>query len=167
MVLRHKVAGLIAGVSLVVGGLMATTPAQAAPSVDRAAGTTTQTVRTPATGAEHKAGTLATAPSISPAARNVRYVSGGTYSCDYGYLCARVWDPTRGQYKVFDLYYCDTYSLSYWGSGGDGGGFYNNQTTGTVATFYNSTGGVYHSSTAYGVAPTWFNWDPVWKIKNC
>lgn len=167
MVLRRKVAGLIAGVSLVVGGLLATTPVQAAPSADRAVSTTTQTVRTSAAGTEHKFGVMATSPSISPAAKSIRYVTGSSYSCSYGTLCARVWDPTRGEYKVFDLYSCNTYSLSYWGSGGDGGGFYNNQTTGTVAKFYNSTGGVYYSSTAYDIAPSWFNWDPVWKIKNC
>ncbi|MTE17692.1 hypothetical protein F0L17_00800 [Streptomyces sp. TRM43335] len=164
MALHRKVAGLIAGVSLVVGGLLATTPAHAAPSDDRAVSTTTQAVRTSAAGAEHKLGATATSPSISPAAKRVRYVTNGSYSCPYGTLCARVWDPTRGKYKVFDLYYCNTYSLSYWGSSG---GFYNNQTTGTVAKFYNSTGGVYHSSTAYSVAPSWFNWDPVWKIENC
>ncbi|MCZ7412933.1 MULTISPECIES: hypothetical protein [unclassified Streptomyces] len=153
--------------SLIVGGLMGTTPVQAAPSGDRAASTTTQTVRTSAVGAEHKLEVAATSPSISPAAKRIRYVTDGSYSCSYGTLCLRVWDPTRGKYKVFDLYYCNTYHLSYWGSGGDGGGFYNNQTTGTVATFYNSTGGVYHSSTAYSVAPSWFSWDPVWTVKNC
>lgn len=72
---------------------------------------TTQTVRTAAAGAEHKFGVTATSPSISPAAKSVRYVTDSSYSCFYGTLCARVWDPTRGEYKVLDLYSCNTYYL--------------------------------------------------------
>ena len=167
MQLRRKLAGLVAGATLIVGGLLATTPAQAAAPADRAVSDTAVTAPAAPASAHAKAGVRATSPSISPAAERVRYVSGSTYDCPYERLCARVWDPTRSTYKVFDLYTCHTYSLSYWGGGGDGGGFYNNQTTGTVAKFYNSAGAVVLSSTAYGVAPADWNWDPIWKIKNC
>ncbi|MFI6436292.1 hypothetical protein [Streptomyces sp. NPDC050759] len=158
----RKLAGLVAGAGLVLTMLLGAAPAQAADSAPRAVGSTAQQV-----GAHAEAGVLANSPGISPAAERIRYVDGDTYDCSYGRLCARVWDPTVGRYKVFDLYACRTYSLSYWGGGGDGGGFYNNQTTGTVARFYNQSGGVVHSSTAYSVAPASWTWDPIWKIKNC
>ncbi|GGR19080.1 hypothetical protein [Streptomyces roseolus] len=167
MHVRRKAAGLLAGVVLVAGGLLATAPAQAAAPADRATSDTASTAPAAPAAAQAEAGVLATAPTISPAAERVRYVTDGTYSCPTGRLCARVWDPTQGKYKVFDLYYCNTYSLSYWGSGGDGGGFKNYQTNGTVARFYNSSGGVVHSSTAPDIAPATWSWDPIWKIKNC
>ncbi|MFC9731804.1 hypothetical protein ACFWGM_07700 [Streptomyces roseolus] len=167
MHLRRKAAGLLAGVVLVAGGLLATAPAQAAPPPDRASSDTAATAPAAPAVAEAEVGVPATAPTISPAAERVRYVTDGTYTCPTGRLCARVWDPTQGKYKVFDLYYCNTYSLSYWGGGGDGGGFKNYQTNGTVARFYNSSGGVVHSSTAPDIAPATWSWDPIWKIKNC
>jgi hypothetical protein len=169
MQLRRKMAGLLAGVSLVVGGLLATAPgAQAAAAADRAASDTAVTAPSAPASTQAKVDVRATSPSISPAAERIRYVPDGeSYSCSYGRLCARVWDPTRNTYKVFDLYACHTYSLAHWGGGGDGGGFYNNQTTGTVASFYNSAGTVVYNSTAYDFAPGDWTWDPIWKIKNC
>ena len=122
--------------SLVGGGLLAAAPAQAAAPADRAVSDTALTAPASPANAQAKSGVLARSPGISPAAERVRYVSSGSYDCPYERLCARVWDPTVGQYKVFDLWACHTYSLSYWGGGGDGGGFINNQTTGTVASFY-------------------------------
>lgn len=157
-----KLAGLVAGAGLALVMMLGAAPAQAADSTARTPDSTSQQV-----GVQVNAAVPANAPGISPAAERVRYVDGSTYDCPYGRLCARVWDPTVGRYKVFDLYVCRTYSLSYWSGGGDGGGFYNNQTTGTVAKFYNQSGGVVLNSTAYGVAPSDWNWDPIWKIKNC
>ncbi|MFF7814540.1 hypothetical protein ACFZCF_21875 [Streptomyces sp. NPDC007945] len=167
MQLRRKAAALIAGMGLVVAGLLATSPAQAAAPADGPAGDRAPAVTVVPADAPAGARVMASAPTISPAAERVRYVSDGTYTCPSGRLCARVWDPTQGSYKVFDLYYCNTYSLSYWGGGGDGGGFKNSQTNGTVARFYNSSGAVAHSSTAPDIAPSWWSWDPIWKIKNC
>jgi hypothetical protein len=156
----RKLAGLVAGAGLAVTMLLCVAPAHAADSAAQPAGSTTQQAS-----AHVNAGALATSPGISPAAERVRYVSSGTYDCPYERLCARVWDPTVGSYKVFDLYACHTYSLSYWN--GTDGGFFNNQTTGTVARFYNQSGGVVYSSTAYGIAPAGWDWGPIWKIKNC
>ncbi|MEV6200066.1 hypothetical protein AB0M64_08845 [Streptomyces sp. NPDC051771] len=167
MQVRRKLVGLVAGVGLVIGGLLATVPAQAAAPADRSPSDTASAVTVVPAAAPAEVGVRASAPTISPAAERVRYVTDGTYSCPSGRLCARVWDPTQGKYKVFDLYRCNTYSLSYWSGGGDGGGFKNSQTDGTVARFYNSSGGVAHSSTAPDIAPSWWNWDPIWKIKNC
>ncbi|MDW4905926.1 hypothetical protein RB628_11425 [Streptomyces sp. ADMS] len=155
----RKLAGLVAGAGLVLTTLLGAAPAQAADSAPQAVSSTEQQVGTHA-----DAGVLANSPGISPAAERIRYVSGDTYSCPTGRLCARVWDPTRSTYKVFDLYYCNTYSLSYWGGLG---GFYNYQTEGTVARFYNSGGTTVHTSTARSTAPSGWNWDPIWKIKNC
>ncbi|MER5213779.1 hypothetical protein ABT063_25200 [Streptomyces sp. NPDC002838] len=155
----RKLAGLVAGAGLVLIMLLGVAPAQAADSAAQAVGSPAQQV-----GAQVNAGVPANSPGISPAAERIRYVDSDTYDCPYGRLCARVWDPNVGRYKVFDLWACHTYSLSYWGGIG---GFYNNQTTGTVARFYNQSGGVVHSSTAYSVAPAPWNWDPIWKIKNC
>ncbi|WP_031015578.1 hypothetical protein [Streptomyces sp. NRRL F-5727] len=77
-----------------------------------------------------------------------------------------MWDPARGTYKVFDPYDCTTCSLSSWGDGGEGGGFRNHRTAGTVARFSDSAGTVVHPSTAPDVAPSWWGWDPVWTIGN-
>ncbi|MFH9819745.1 hypothetical protein [Streptomyces sp. NPDC017230] len=155
----RKLVGLVAGAGLVLTTLLGAAPVQAADSASPAVGSTEQQV-----GAHAEAGVLANSPGISPAAERVRYVSGNNYSCPTGRLCARVWDPTRNTYKVFDLYYCKTYSLSYWGGRG---GFYNYQTDGTAAKFYNSRGAVVHTSIARSTANSGWNWDPIWKIKNC
>lgn len=156
----RKLAGLVAGAGLVLAMWLGAAPAQAAQAADSASPAVSSTT------AQHvQASALASSPGISPAAERVRYVSGSSYDCPYERLCVRVYDPTVGSYKVFDLYTCHTYSLSYWN--GTDGGFFNNQTTGTVARFYNQSGGVVYSSTAYGIAPAGWDWGPIWKIKNC
>ena len=33
--------------------------------------------------------------------------------------------------------------------------------------YYDSAGGSVLNSTAYDIAPSWWSWDPIWKIKNC
>ncbi|MDO0935744.1 hypothetical protein QQY66_30195 [Streptomyces sp. DG2A-72] len=154
MQMRRKLARLVAGTGLVAGTLLATAPAQAASPAEQTAGVSAQA----------DAGVLVSSPSISPAAEQVRYVTSPTgYTCSYGRLCARVWDPNVSKWKVFDLYACRTYSLSQWNGTG---GYVNNQTTGTTARFYNSSGSVIHSSTALDTDSS-YSWTPVWKIKNC
>ncbi|MFJ9242745.1 hypothetical protein [Streptomyces sp. NPDC101776] len=156
--MTRKLAGLVAGAGLVLTMLLGAAPAHAAQTPDSASPAVSSTAQyTPASA-------LANSPGISPAAERIRYVDTDTYDCPYERLCARVWDPNVGRYKVFDLYTCRTYSLSYWEGAG---GFYNNQTTGTVARFYNGSGVDVHDSTAYSVAPAGWNWSPIWKIKNC
>ncbi|MGW0708294.1 hypothetical protein ACWD4G_20445 [Streptomyces sp. NPDC002643] len=171
MQVHHKVAGLVAGAGLAVGSLLfaapaqADVPAQAAGSAESARGGEQTLTAPPApAGARADVGVLATSPTVSPSAEQIRYVSSGSdYTCSYGRLCTRVWDPVRGAWKVFDLYVCRTYSLSYWNGTG---GYVNNQTTGTKAYFYNSSGTVIKTSTAFN-SSTSYNWTPVWKIKNC
>lgn len=171
MQIRRKLVGLVAGLGLATGTLLAAGPAQADDSAAAAAGSaervgSDQVLTTPPAPASARAdaGLMATTPRISPSAEQVRYVTSNTgYSCSYGRLCTRVWDPTVGKWKIFDLYQCRTYSLSYWNGTG---GYVNNQTTGTTAYFYNSSGGTLKRSTALDTSNS-YNWSPVWKIKNC
>jgi hypothetical protein len=102
-------------------------------------------------------------PTISPSTRVTYVPAGSDYPCNTGELCALAWDSSRSMFAVFHLYNCARYSLSGW----TGQGFYaNQQTSGTVARFYNQAGGTLWTSTA----PSGHrdaNWDPVWSIRNC
>ncbi|MGW4232762.1 hypothetical protein ACWEF9_26355 [Streptomyces sp. NPDC004980] len=105
----------------------------------------------------------AVSPTVSPAA-DFFYTSGPGYTCPTGNLCARVWDPTVGKYKVFKFYNCNTYALSNW----DGTGGYANRQTGSRATakFYGQSGNVL-KSVPVGESVQGYGWSPVWKIRNC
>jgi hypothetical protein len=83
-------------------------------------------------------------------------------TCAYGHLCGAA-DGAGGNGATFDYYYCGYYELP--GLVGDGH-WINNQTSGTVAYFYNSdgsfrwaTGGAYSTGTA--------SWTPVWYVSPC
>ena len=115
------VAGVILGMLIAVG---ANIPAQAAPNA----------LSTPA----GNANVAAVSPGISPAAERIRYVSDPfNYSCPSGRACFAVWDPNRGQYKVFNLYYCGTYYLSNWF---DAGTLRNSQTGRVPVILYGQYG---------------------------
>lgn len=104
-----------------------------------------------------------TSPSISPSVSVQFAAPGGTYSCASGNLCAGVWDPNAGQWKVFKLFSCTTYALSNW----NGSGFYlDNQTGSPLSTFQDQSHNVIFSFFPGGGQQN-FNWDPVWFIKNC
>ena len=121
-------------------------------------------LRAPAapSGASAIAQALATSPRISPAVSTTHVPARGTFTCYYGDLCPAVWDPTTGTFKVFFLYTCARYSVSYWGGSG---GFADNQTPGTRSYFYGSTGGVLKSFLAPSSGSQ--NWDPVYSVRNC
>lgn len=88
---------------------------------------------------------------------------GVTYTCNYGYLCALVWDPTTNNWKIFYFYNCTTYELFYW----NGWGYYlDNQTGSAITTFYD---GAYHpiSSTAPDRVQDSYNWGPVYWVTVC
>lgn len=83
-------------------------------------------------------------------------VSPTAISCSYGHLCIQ-----DGTGKRYDYYYCGYYSFD-----GIGDGYFNNnQTSGTVAKFYNSDGSLRWTSTApqSGTA----SWTPVYYIRPC
>lgn len=149
------VVGVILGMLIVVG---ANVPAQATPDTS-----TTPTWDASVTGPARDASVAAVSPGISPAAFDIRYVGDPfNYSCASGRACFAVWDPTRGLYKVFDLYYCGTYHLSYWY--GDGT-FRNSQTGGAAVYLYDLDGpiGPFPPASGYYVG----NWDPIWRIQPC
>ncbi|MDN3024519.1 hypothetical protein [Streptomyces sp. S.PB5] len=77
-------------------------------------------------------------------------------ACDYGHLCMIV----KG--TKFDFYKCQKWNLTNWT--GDGP-FTNNQTTGTVAKFYNQDGSVRWTSTAYQAGTA--TWDPIYSLRPC
>jgi hypothetical protein len=77
-------------------------------------------------------------------------------NCDYGYLCMTV----RG--TNFRFYECRTWYLSDWTGTGP---YINNQTVGTVASFYGQNGELLWTSTAYDEGTA--NWDPVWSLRPC
>lgn len=106
----------------------------------------------------------AESPAISPAPAWTKHVSNqGDGGCGSGYVCAWVWDPNWGDYKVYGLYVCHTYALSYWENGGM---IRNNQTGGAVTTLYYENYKVF-SSISPGHYEYIAAWDPIWYIKSC
>ncbi|MGH3351012.1 MAG: hypothetical protein ACRDPS_10135 [Nocardioides sp.] len=118
-------------------------------------------------GAAERVGTAAVSPTVSPAAEKTFHRGGGlqNYNCPSSRLCVDVWDPTQDTYKVFQFYKCQTHSLR---------AFYstytpeieNDQTSGTVTRFKNSSGTTIKTSTAKH-GERGINWDPVYYIDVC
>lgn len=79
-------------------------------------------------------------------------------SCQYGHLC--VYNPSDN--TVYDYYKCGTYPTNYLYGAGT---FTNNETTGTVAKFYGSSGNLIFSSRAFQQGN--INLIPVYKIIPC
>lgn len=71
---------------------------------------------------------LTSSPTISPAVPT-SYLEPGqdifTQCATRGHLCAAVWDPFQAKYKLFHMFVCHTYSVSFWNNTGK---WYNNQT---------------------------------------
>ncbi|WP_328528952.1 hypothetical protein OG984_25670 [Nocardioides sp. NBC_00368] len=120
-------------------------------------------------GGDAREGVVAAAvsPSVSPAAEAVVYRATGVreYDCPSGRLCVDVWDPTRGTYKVFQFYRCQTHSLSAFYSTNTPE-FENNQTSGTNTYFERSWGDRYLRSTAKHGERS-ISWDPINFIDVC
>ncbi|MFD0884133.1 hypothetical protein ACFQ08_06160, partial [Streptosporangium algeriense] len=106
---------------------------------------------------------LANPPTVSPSAGYAEYAPGTVITCPSGNLCPEAWNPVTNKWRQFRLYTCARYGLSYW----KGDGFYtNNQTGGVTSYFYGQSGEVLHSFTPdSGVHD--YNWEPVWYIRNC
>ncbi|MEV4757340.1 hypothetical protein AB0J86_19795 [Micromonospora sp. NPDC049559] len=161
---RNLVRGLalVGGVAL-AGVLALAAPASARPN-EQVSGVRVAAMPVAARDVAPGAVAAAITPTITPAAARIRYVTNPAATpCPSGNLCAFVRDPTRpGYYKVFDLYTCALYYLSYW----QNTGYYNNAQTGGVrVTFYGQSGNVLKTFTATGFGTQ--NWDPVWRIRNC
>ncbi|MER7212159.1 hypothetical protein ABT340_34315 [Streptosporangium sp. NPDC000239] len=132
------------------------------PDAPEAAGATGGQARRPAAPPATSA-LLANPPTVSPSAGYAEYDPGTTITCPSGNLCPEAWNPVTNKWRQFRLYTCARYSLSYW----KGEGFYtNNQTGGVTSYFYGQAGEVLHSFTPdSGVHD--YNWEPVWSIRNC
>ncbi|MGW7256410.1 hypothetical protein [Streptomyces sp. NPDC054834] len=109
-------------------------------------------------------GVKAVAPSIAPAAGYSEYVPGSFPApCSNGVLCPAVWNPASGKWRQYHLAACSAYQLFNWQ--GDGG-YFDNQTGNVTSYFYDQQGRVLHSFTP-DRANHFYNWDPVWSIRNC
>lgn len=110
---------------------------------------------------------LAPSPGISPAAEFVTHVGRydfAGYNCPSGRACLAVWDVNTSSWKVFHLYRCGTYRLSYWN---DEGALKNNQTGGYAVLTYGSNGGQLGAYPARGNALQEVDWTPVWTVRPC
>jgi hypothetical protein len=148
---RRTIIGALGAILATLVLAVANAPAQAAPVAQTA----------PAV----ESSVAAVSPGISPAAERIRYIGlFDPYSCDSGRACLAVWDPTRTQFKVFDLFRCGTYSLSFWH---DQGSMRNTQTGGAIVRLYRGDGSLFGEFPPSGAGYYQFNWDPVWKVKPC
>jgi hypothetical protein len=133
---RTIVAGTLAALAL-AGGL-ATSSAAATPSAN--------------------ASVAPASASASPPAGSKQF--GRTY-CLAGHLCLFYLNSAHdGLYASY--YYCERVYLSGWFGSGE---LMNNQTSGTVSTFYGESGNVITTSKAY--QEKGIDWDDVWSIKVC
>lgn len=160
---KRSVLGLVAALAVASAALFVAGPTQAATdSADSKAGHVMVLPAAPH-GVTPKS-TAANSPGISPAADKVVHVAFDDHVvCTSGNFCTAVWDPTTNDWKVFFLFTCRKYYLSYWQ--GDGT-YMNSQTGGAVAIFYGQNGNELKRIPA-GEAHYPYNWDPVWSIRNC
>ncbi|NWF25520.1 hypothetical protein HW130_04455 [Streptomyces sp. PKU-EA00015] len=85
-------------------------------------------------------------------------LEGSVYS---GWFCAYSGETYQGD--ALRWYYCGKRSMP-WGGYGS---WINDQTPGTRATFYNSSGGVHYVTPAPFSYSRSYYWTPVWHIRNC
>ncbi|MGH4032999.1 hypothetical protein ACQB60_29145 [Actinomycetota bacterium Odt1-20B] len=173
---KHKFVGAAAAAGLLTAGLtVGAADAQtlgdrgtgSGTSVGARTGTSTGTtfVLPDTVPAEAESATAAaSAPKVSPSAPYVYVPQGQATTCKKGNFCAAAWDSGKGKWKVYKLYKCHTYSLSHW----KGRGAYYNKQTGSRATakFYGKSGNTLKSIPVGGHKYP-YNWNPVWKIRNC
>jgi hypothetical protein len=170
---KRSVFGLLSlMLAVVVAIFFAGSPAQAATSSSRAASvasrpsTGNQILIAPAAPAGLRSAAVhpdAVAPTTSPSVSTSHAASGTAYTCYSGDLCAVAWDPTTSSWKIFYLYECELYSLSYWS--GDGN-YYDNQSSSAHSYFYGESGNVL-SSFYPQYTNVAYDWTPVYSIRNC
>jgi hypothetical protein len=132
--------------TLIAGGLVAIALAGGLATTSAAATTTPS------------ASTVATVAASGPPAGSKQF--GRTY-CLAGHLCTFHTDSAHtGYYNSY--YYCDRVYLSDWVGSGE---IMNNQSSGTVTTFYNEAGKVVTTSKAY--QEKGIDWDSIWSFQVC
>ncbi|MFD5079918.1 hypothetical protein [Streptomyces sp. NPDC058371] len=160
---RRSILGIIGAVACLSAMFATTATAQAAaPAHSGPAG---QVLTVPATVPGLSAKSAAAEPPTAwPKPNKIVHVpAGGSVTCDSGNLCTAVYDPTKADYVVFYLYYCDTYTLSNWSGSGS---YRNSQTGGATAQFFGQSGNLLKSVPAGGSSSS-YNWSPVYSIRNC
>ncbi|MEU3558370.1 hypothetical protein [Streptomyces fragilis] len=85
-------------------------------------------------------------------------LTGAVYS---GYFCVYSQQTYSGSYYYW--YSCAKRSMPWAGYGS----WINDQTPGTRATFYNSSGGVHYTTPAPYSSNSSYYWTPVWHVRNC
>ncbi|MEU7398366.1 MULTISPECIES: hypothetical protein [Streptomyces] len=161
---RRSTLGVAAAFLWVLASAFAAAPAHATSDTPSESGSRIM-IMPPApreTAAASSRAVAAVSPTVSPAADYVHTTSGNPVECTSGNLCAGVWDPAVGKYKVFFLYQCAQYSLSYWNGVGQA---VNNQ-IGAAAFFYGQNGQVLDVALPEN-RPFTYDWTPVWSIRNC
>ncbi|CAL9279694.1 hypothetical protein [Streptomyces sp. SudanB182_2057] len=159
---KRSVLGLVAALAVALAALFFAAPAQAAAPVNPTAGSRVLVTPPAPHGASAKT-VLASSPGISPSVSTSHLPPNTPYTCSSGNLCAVVWDPTTSDFKIFYLFNCAKYSLSYWSGNGN---YYDAQTGGVTSYFYGQSGNVLKSFTPDFTNHTQ-DWSPVWSIRNC
>ncbi|MFD5570931.1 MULTISPECIES: hypothetical protein [Streptomyces] len=85
-------------------------------------------------------------------------LTGAVYS---GYFCVYSQEVYQGSYYYW--YSCAKRSMPWAGYGS----WINDQTPGTRATFYNSSGGVAYTTPAPYSSDDSYYWTPIWHVRNC
>jgi hypothetical protein len=158
----RSILGLVAALAVAVAALFVASPAQAAPA-HHGSGGSVMTLPAPAHAVSPRSA-AANAPSISPSVNTTHIAYGSSITCPSGNLCTAVQDPTTNSWKIFYLYTCRRYSVSYW----NGDGHYaDSQTGGVTSYFYGQSGNELTRFTPDGGVDHPYNWGPVWSIRNC
>jgi hypothetical protein len=154
--------GLVVATVALVAGQLFMGSASAAPAMTDAQTAQLQT-RVAAYTATHPAAHRISANTLAiPGGTVTLAVPGSTthsdlaISCGSGHLCIR-----DGYNDYYDYYYCGYYQFTGLGDGV----FNNNQTSGTVAKFYNSDGSLRWTNTAKDTGTA--SWTPVYYIRPC
>ncbi|AKH83972.1 hypothetical protein AA958_19285 [Streptomyces sp. CNQ-509] len=86
---------------------------------------------------------------------------GALYTCNYYHFCA--YSGTYYTGSVIDMYYCRSYSIPWAGNGS----WDNNQSTGTRARMYGSSGNLIYTTPGAHSWDAVGNWTPVFTVRPC
>lgn len=160
---KRSLLGVIGTLTLVLASVFATGPAQAASAPDSGRGGHMMIMPSAPVGAGSAQALAAAPPTTSPPVESVHVPPGSGVYCRPGNLCASVYDPTAGTFKVFFFYYCNRYSLANWNGWGE---VQNSQTGGALGHLYDGNGNhlrvIFADNGVYAQ-----DWTPVWSLRNC
>ncbi|AWZ16031.1 hypothetical protein [Streptomyces sp. ICC1] len=165
MRVKRSILGTAGVCAMLCAAAFTTAPAQAAAPSEQSTAAARVVLTAPAApaAADRSAALAAASPGISPYAPSGHVPPGGGYGCASGNLCTLVWDPTSSDWKIFYLDACHRYSVSNW----NGGGFYFDNQTGGVWSFFYGSGGGELKRFQPGGGQLAYDWTPVYAVKNC